>query len=188
MTRRKGGRKQAANIAKVSQGIYWQRQESCMIRGSSWLKGVTFTTFAILARKTTSTTSENERRPEVMCSLSSCYANDVLWEFIFDEETFSSKQVTEPPRKIEKWQFRSLFTRKSFFCTFKKPFYSSNIFVSGDDPICVSCVFGNLNCSPKMGDFSSFCLTKGLPNGHFCHFLKCCHILLVCLLLLLFFA
>ena len=94
----------------------------------------------------------------------------------------SNFPTTKPHDRLEKfkkWQFHSLFTR-SLFCTiFKKRFYSSNILVSGGDPICVSCVFGSLNCSPKMGDFSSFCGTKGLPNGHFCHFLQCCHFLIV---------
>ena len=79
--------------------------------------------------------------------------------------------------KLKKWKFHSLFTRRSPFCTiFKRRFYSSNIFVSGNDPISVSCVFGNLNCSPKMGDFPSFCRTKGLPNGHFS---RCCHFFIV---------
>ena len=133
-----------------------------MISGSNWLKGVPFATFAILAMKeATSTTSENERRPEVMRSLCSFYANDVLWVLIFEEEQISYNQTTRPPRKFKKCQFYSRFTRRSLFYTIsKKRFYSSHIFVSSGDPICVSCVFGNLNFSPKMGDFSSFWRTK----------------------------
>ena len=116
-----------------------------------------------------------------MRSLCSFYANDVLWVLIFEEEQFSYNQTTRPPRKIKKNGNFTLFSQEgAFFCTiFKRRFYSSNIFVSGSDPICVSCVFGSLNCSPKMGDFSSFCRTKGLPNGHFCHFLQCCDFLIV---------
>ena len=116
-----------------------------------------------------------------MRSLCSFYANDVLWVLIFEEEQFSYNQTTQPPRKIKKVAISLSFLKKEpFFCTiFKKRFYSSNIFVSGGDPICVSCVFGNLNCSPKIGDFSLFCRTKGLPNGHFCHLLQCCHFLIV---------
>ena len=152
-----------------------------MISGSNWLKGVAFATFAILAMKATSTASENERRPEVMRSLCSFYANDLLWVLIFEEAQFSYNQTTQPPRKIKKMAISLSFHKKEpFFCTiFKRRFYSSNIFVSGSDPISVSCVFGNLNWSPKMGDFPSFCLTKGLPNGHFSQFLQCCHFLIV---------
>ena len=64
-----------------------------------------FPTFAILARKATSTTSENERRPEVTCSLSSCYANDVLWELIFDEEQYSYNQVNDLLEKLKNDDF-----------------------------------------------------------------------------------
>jgi len=93
-----------------------------MISGSNWLKGVAFATFAILAMKeATSSASENERRPEVMRSLCSFYANDALWVLIFEEEKFSYNQTTQPPREIKKWQFHSLFTRRSLFSTiFKK--------------------------------------------------------------------
>ena len=130
--------------------------------------------------KATSTASENERRPEVMRSLCSFYANDLLWVLIFEEAQFSYNQTTQPPRKIKKMAISLSFHKKEpFFCTiFKRRFYSSNIFVSGSDPISVSCVFGNLNCSPKMDDFPSFCRTKGLPIGHFCQFLQC-HFLIV---------
>ena len=117
----------------------------------------------------------------MMRSLCSFYANDVLWVLIFEEEQFSYNQTTQPPRKIKKVAISLSFHKKEpFFAQYlKKRFYSSNIFVSGGYPICVSCVFGNLNCSPKMGDFSSFCWTKGLPNGHFCHLLQCCHFFIV---------
>ena len=95
----------------------------------------------------------------------------------------SNFPTTKPHDRLEKLKKNGNFTLFSqegvFFCTiFKRRFYSSNIFVSGSDPISVSCVFGNLNCSPKMGDFPSFCRTKGLPNGHFCQFLQC-HFLIV---------
>ena len=95
---------------------------------------------------------------------------------------FPSTKPHNRLEKLQKWQFRPLFTRRRLICTiFKKHFYSSNIFVSGGDPICVSCVFGNLNCSPKMDDFSSFCRAKALTNGHF---LQCCHFVVVFLLCL----
>ena len=64
-----------------------------------------------------------------MRSLSSLYAKVVLRVLIFDEEQFSYNQVTQPPRKIEQWQFCFLFTRKKY------------ILVSGDDPICFFRVF-----------------------------------------------
>ena len=66
--------------------------------------------------KATSTTSENERRPAVMRSLCSFYANDVLWVLIFEEEQFSYNQTTQPPQKLKKKMAISLSFRK------KEPF------------------------------------------------------------------
>ena len=154
MTNRNGGPKQAANIAKVSQGIYWTRQES-------WCAH-----FALFMRM-------------MYCA----------WVLIFEEEQFSYNQITRPPRKIKKkWQFHSRF-RGAFFAQYLKNISAVQTYLF---PAVIRFVFRvflelNLNCSPKMGDFSWFCRTKGLPNGHF---LQCCHILIVflfCLLLLLFF-
>ena len=97
-----------------------------VISRSNWLKGGdTFTAFAILVRKTTSTTSENERLPEVMRSLSSLYANDVLRVLIFDEEQITSHSTDSKNWKVAILLFYFFFTRKNFFFwTFKKRFFS----------------------------------------------------------------
>ena len=65
--------------------------------------------------KATSTTSENERSPEVMRSLCSFYANDVLWVLIFEEEQLSYNQTTRPPRKIKKMGISISFHKKEPF-------------------------------------------------------------------------
>ena len=66
-------------------------------------------------KEATSSTSENERRPEVMRSLCSFYANDALWVLIFVEEKFSYNQITQPPRKIKKMAFALSFHKKEPF-------------------------------------------------------------------------
>ena len=89
--------------------------------------------------KATSTTSENERRLEVMRSFCSFYANDVLWVLIFEEQ-FSYHQTTRRPRKNKKMAISLSFHKEPFLAQYlKKRFYSSNIFVSGGDPICFVC-------------------------------------------------
>ena len=72
--------------------------------------------------------------------------------------------------------FLIFFTRKNFFFwTFK----NVSTVKKYQALAMISWVFGNLNCSPKIGDFSSFCLTiQAFLNGQF---LKCCHFLIVCL-------
>ena len=70
------------------------------------------------------------------------------YSFLY-EEKFSYNQVTRPPRKIEKWQFCFLFTRKStFFVHLKKYFLQLKYVSFRRSSICF--------CSPKIGNFSSF--------------------------------
>ena len=118
-----------------------------------------------------------------MRSLCSFYANDVLWLLIFEEEQFSYNQTTQPPGKIKKNGNFTLFSQEgAYFAQYLKNVSTIQTYLfPAVIRFFVSCVFGNLNRSPKMGDFSSFCQTKGLPNGHFCHSLQCCHFcLFVC--------
>ena len=68
----------------------------------NYIKGVTFATFTILVRKTISTTSENERRPKVLLSLSSFMRMMHCGFSFLYEENFSYNQVFRPPRKFEK--------------------------------------------------------------------------------------
>ena len=100
--------------------------------------------------------------------LCSFYANDVLWVLIFEEEQFSFNQATQPPRKIKKNGNFTLFSQGAFFAQYLKDVSTVEIYLF---PAVIRFVFRVF--------LSSFWRTKGLPNGHFCHFLQCCHVLIV---------
>ena len=165
-----------------------------MISGSNWLKGVAFATFAILAMKATSTTSENERLSEVMRSLCSFCANDALWVLIFEEKQFSYNQTTRPPRKIKKNCNFTLFSQEgAFFAQYLKNVSTVQTYLF---PVVIRFVFRVVLeiwiPVPKWAIFHHFVGLKVPHTATFATFynvviFRFFFVLFVCLLLLLLF-
>ena len=127
----------------------------------NYIKGVTFATFTILVRKTISTTSENERRPKVLLSLSSFMRMmHCGFSFLYEENfsmrrTFLTTKSFDLLENLKNVFWLSFHKKEPFFCIFKKRFYSSKTLLSGDDPICFFVCFWKCRLS-ETATFASF--------------------------------
>ena len=78
------------------------------------------------------------------------------WVLIFEEEQFSYNETRRPPRKIKKNGNFTLVLQGAFFAQYLKNVSVVQTYLF---PAVIRFVFRvflelNLNCSPKMGDFS----------------------------------